>query len=158
MDWAEVLADPSLQDLPYKVETNEWGQIVMTPAKNWHARMQFRVARRLDELVTNGEVFGECSIDTPEGVKVPDVAWASAAYLERNGQVDPYPEAPELCVEVVSRSNSKRQMDLKSRLYFERGAKEFWLCTEKGDVRFFTPDGEIEHSILFPAFPKSLPQ
>ncbi|RME59856.1 Uma2 family endonuclease, partial [Candidatus Parcubacteria bacterium] len=32
MKWSEVLADPTLQDLPYKIELNEWEQIVMTPA------------------------------------------------------------------------------------------------------------------------------
>ena len=30
MQWAEVLRDPSLQDLPYKIELNEWGQVVMS--------------------------------------------------------------------------------------------------------------------------------
>ena len=30
MQWAEVLQDPSLQDLPYKIELNEWGQVVMS--------------------------------------------------------------------------------------------------------------------------------
>ncbi len=33
MNWAEVVAHPSLQDLPFKIETNENGQIVMTSQK-----------------------------------------------------------------------------------------------------------------------------
>ena len=158
MDWNQVLADPSLQDLPFKIETNRSGNIIMTPAKNWHARMQSRVARKLDELAANGEVLTEAAIGTSDGVKVPDAAWLSEGFLKRNGEVDPYPEAPELCVEVVSRSNSKAELDQKRALYFEMGAAEFWLCAENGDVRFFTKDGEVESSILFPSFPKNLPR
>lgn len=32
--WREVLDDRSLHDLPYKIETNRQGQVVMGPAKN----------------------------------------------------------------------------------------------------------------------------
>jgi Uma2 family endonuclease len=156
VDWNQVLADPSLHDLPYKIETNGFGNIVMTPAKNWHVRLQARIARRLDDLIPDGEVLSECSVGTSDGVKVPDVAWLSSAFLTRHGAADPYPESPELCIEVVSPSNSKAAMDQKRHLYFERGAKEFWLCTEKGDLRFFTPGGEVEASLLFPAFPKKI--
>lgn len=31
MNWQEVCADPHLLDLPYKIELNERGQILMTP-------------------------------------------------------------------------------------------------------------------------------
>jgi hypothetical protein len=31
MQWAEVVEDPNLKDLPYKIELNEYGQIIMTP-------------------------------------------------------------------------------------------------------------------------------
>lgn len=34
MKWQEVCEDKALQDLPYKIELNRWGQIVMSPAKN----------------------------------------------------------------------------------------------------------------------------
>ena len=26
MEWEEVVKDPSLKDLPFKIETNEWGK------------------------------------------------------------------------------------------------------------------------------------
>lgn len=32
MRWSEVLQDKSLRELPYKIELNEYGKIVMTPA------------------------------------------------------------------------------------------------------------------------------
>ena len=34
MNWQEVCEDRSLQDLPFKIELNEYGQIVMSPASN----------------------------------------------------------------------------------------------------------------------------
>lgn len=33
MNWEEVCADPVLKNLPYKIELNKWGNIVMTPSK-----------------------------------------------------------------------------------------------------------------------------
>ena len=38
MDWREVIENPSLRNLPFKIETNEWGQIVMTPATVRHSK------------------------------------------------------------------------------------------------------------------------
>jgi Uma2 family endonuclease len=156
MDWSQILADPCLKDLPYKIETNEFGAIEMTPAKNWHVRLQARIARKLDDMIPDGEVLCECSVGTADGVKVPDVAWLSAAFLARHESADPYPQAPELCIEVVSRSNSTVAMARKRGLYFERGSEECWLCSEKGEIRFFDARGEVDSSSLFPEFPKSI--
>lgn len=40
MNWQEVCADKNLQDLPFKIELNHWGQIVMSPTKNKHSVYQ----------------------------------------------------------------------------------------------------------------------
>lgn len=74
MEWADVLADPSLKNLPYKIELDHYGLIVMSPASNRHARIQGQVVRLLAQWFAEGEVLTECSIATPEGVKVADVA------------------------------------------------------------------------------------
>ena len=42
--WDELCRDPSLQDLPYKIELNAWGKIEMSPANNRHARLQGELA------------------------------------------------------------------------------------------------------------------
>ncbi len=34
MEWREVVEHPSLKDLPFKIETNEWGNIMMAPASD----------------------------------------------------------------------------------------------------------------------------
>jgi Uma2 family endonuclease len=152
MEWKEVVEDPSLRDLPYKIETNEWGQIVMTPASGKHALYQSRILRWL--VISGwGEPLAECPIQTSEGVRVADVALASGAFLKKYGAPLSFPESPEIVVEVMSPSNSGAEMKDKKRLYFKAGAKEFWLCDEYGDMRFFSPEGEMEKSGLLPEFP-----
>jgi Uma2 family endonuclease len=131
MQWADVLAEPTLKDLPYKIELNEYGKIVMTPATNKHGSVQSRVARRSWQARGDGEVITECSVETDKGVKVADVAWCSNAFIGRHGLETPFTEAPELCVEVISPSNSEREVDEKRALYFSRGATEVWLVSEE---------------------------
>ena len=76
MQWAEVLADKSLRDLPYKIELDRWGNVIMSPASNRHGRLQLVVAALLEKQ-PNGRALIECSVATSEGVKVADVAWCS---------------------------------------------------------------------------------
>ncbi|MDR3553385.1 MAG: Uma2 family endonuclease [Syntrophobacteraceae bacterium] len=153
MEWREVVEHPSLKDLPFKIETNEWGKIVMTPASYGHAAYQARIFRWF-VLSGAGEALAECPIQTSKGVRVADVAWASAAFHKKFGPQNlSLPESPEIVVEVLSPSNNAAEMEDKSKLYFQAGAKEFWLCGEHGDLRFFDPCGELEISGIFPDFP-----
>ena len=146
MQWADVLQDQSLQNLPYKIELNEWGQIVMTPASNWHGNYQYEIAKTIEKYLKKGRIISECSIETEAGIKVADVAWCSSDFFQKHGFETPYSKAPELCVEIISPSNSNQQMQEKMALYFYRGAKECWLVSEKGKIRFFDSDGERESS------------
>jgi Uma2 family endonuclease len=68
----------------------------------------------------------------------------------------PYPLAPELCVEILSPSNTEDEMDGKRRLYFSQGAKEVWTCDRDGEMTYFDRKGEIPQSQLFPDFPKTV--
>ena len=143
--WNEVLEDRSLRDLPYKIETNRGGQLIMSPAKNVHAFYQGRVAELLKRRL-GGHVFAECSIGTPQGVKVPDVAWCSDAFLAAYGFTDPYAVAPEICVEIKSPSNAESELQAKVRLYLDAGAREVWLVDAAGLVRVFGPAGPLPGS------------
>ncbi len=156
MKWAEVLEDRALQDLPYKIETNQLGQIVMSPASNWHCILQGRIIRKLGVLISDGEVMPECSVQTDRGVKVTDVAWASQKFLTHHRDQIAYDAAPELCVEVLSPSNLAAEIEEKRALYFQFGAAEVWICDEQGKMRFWQADGEISRSVLFPSFPESV--
>jgi len=154
MNWQQVCADRSLQDLPYKIELNREGLIVMAPAKSHHAVLQGRIQRLLIRLLgERGEVIPECPVETSEGVKVADVAWISPERYESVKDQDAYRTAPELCVEVMSDSNSAREMQTKVRLYLEIGALEVWVCAPDGGIRFFDGSGERPSSALLPDFP-----
>jgi Uma2 family endonuclease len=141
MRWAEVVNDPALRDLPYKVELNAYGKIEMSPANNRHARIQGFIAGELARQASGGGVLGECAVLTRLGVRVPDVAWASSASLSKHRDITPFPEAPELCVEIVSPSNSEEEMREKVGAYLAAGAREVWVVSEDGTVRFFDAQG-----------------
>lgn len=153
MNWQVICDDPLLKDLPFKLETNRWGRIVMSPASNRHSRYQGLIARLLDRFLTDGEAIPECSIQTADGVKVADVAWASAEFLQRHGIANPYPEAPEIIIEILSPSNTLAEMEEKKELYFARGAREFWVCQEDGEMRFYNNHSQLAASSLAPGFP-----
>jgi Uma2 family endonuclease len=147
MEWSQVINNPFLKDLPFKIELNKWGKILMTPASNSHGHIQFEVGAKIrDGKQGQGKVITECSIQTSQGVKVADVAWISDAFFARYGYDTPYKRAPEICVEIVSPSNSKGEMEEKIELYLAKGAKEVWIVPEKGDTEFYTYEGRIENS------------
>ncbi len=139
--WAEVVADPALRDLPYKIELNAWGKIEMTAASNRHGRLQARTASELNRQLTQGDAITEASVLTDIGVRVPDVAWASAAFLQAHGEETPFTRAPEICVEIISPSNTEAETREKVRAYLAAGAEEVWVIREDGHVLFFDGAG-----------------
>ena len=153
MNWEQVCASPHLQDLPFKIETNRYGQVVMSPATNWHGRYQSSISILMCELTGVRErIFTECVIDTSEGTKVADVAWGSLEFLAAHKHEASYSKAPEICVEVVFPSNSEVELAEKRRLYFEQGAQEVWICDDAGTMFFFAPAGQLSQSQLIPEF------
>jgi Uma2 family endonuclease len=154
MNWQAICDNPSFQNIPFKFETNRWGKIVMSPASNRHSRYQGLIAKLLDRLLADGEAIPECSIQTADGVKVADVVWASAEFLQRHGIANPYPEAPEIVIEILSPSNTLAEMEEKKELYFARGAQEFWICQEDGGMRFYNNHAQLAASELAPGFPE----
>lgn len=156
MNWAEVVAHPSLQDLPFKIELNEYGQVVMNPVKLNHSFYQGKIGNLLQNMGNKGVVLIECAIWTQKGTKCADVAWASTELFEQLQDKTEAQIAPEICVEVTSLSNSAKEMRQKRKLYFEQGAKEVWICDEYGKLKFYDESGELERSIMFPDFPLSV--
>ena len=61
--------------------------------------------------------------------------------------------APSICIEILSPSNTLKEMMQKKELYFEMGAEEFWLCDESGLINFYNKKRQIESSQLAPNFP-----
>ena len=114
--WNGVTADPSLRDLPYKVETNATGQIVLTPHKAEHSDLQEDIQDLLRTHASGGRQPPEYPITTSDGVKQADVVWMSAerrAEMKKTG--DPPTLAPEICVEVLNPNNRWTNIEEKHR-------------------------------------------
>ena len=153
MTWEEVCAHPDLQELPFRIETNRWGQIVMSPPHNDHAFAQASVYDLLKQKIRRGKHLQETVIDTEDGNKVADATWMSDSfYKAHKGQIS-FKRAPEICVEVKSPSNSMRELLEKKDLYFKAGAQEVWIREKSGKMRFFDANGPLERSTLCPTFP-----
>jgi Uma2 family endonuclease len=157
MTWEEVCRDQSLADLPYKIETNQWGEIVMSPANRHHSRFQGIIIRLLNQLLPEGQALPELAMETSEGTKVPDVAWISE---ERWKSLDTdswsCSHAAEICIEVASPDNTREKFLRKAGLYFAAGAMEVWLCDRDGRMEFFSPTGKLPSSTLCPGFPVTI--
>jgi Uma2 family endonuclease len=143
--WEEVLNDPSLRDLPYKIELNAWGKLEMAPRSNRRGRLAGEISAALVEQL-QGSVFISCSILTASGIRTPDVAWASPEFMQAFGEMTPYVRAPEICVEIVSERTVAAEVAEKTAAYFAVGALEVWLVSEGGSVRFVGPAGDQEKS------------
>lgn len=153
LTWDDVCSDPSLRDLPFKIELNRLNQILMSPAHPHHSRLQSKIVRILGELRNDGEAIVELAIETEDRTKVPDVVWASMATIALHLGEASWLSAPEICVEVLSPANTAEEMDKKRDLYFERGAVEVWLCSWEGKMTFYGAEGRLQRSKFCPAFP-----
>jgi len=156
--WHRVLNDSQLQELPYKIETNEHGQIVLSPHKPQHGILQ----SKLSDLLRNhapqaGTRAVEFAVATTKGVKVPDVVWISADRLaEMPDDAEASPVMPEVVVEVLSEGNTEAELGEKQQLYLEEGAREVWTCAADGTVTFHDKRGAIETSNVVPSFPNEI--
>jgi len=70
MEWQELCDHPQLRNLSFKVETNRWGQLEMTPASNEHGIFQALIVQRLTRLGPQGHVISGCSVLTSAGGKL----------------------------------------------------------------------------------------
>ena len=156
MNWQEVCDHPQLRDLSFKIELNEDGKIVMSPIKVFHSLLQGEIEALLTKYLKDGKAFPECAIATQKGTKVADVVWVSKERLQQIKFEVECSIAPEICIEVLSNSNTTKEMLEKKQLYFEQGAHEFWICDNNGKMRFFNPKIELLHSELVPEFPSEV--
>lgn len=157
MTWAEICEDKRLAGLPNRIETDRWGRIVMSPPpRSRHGEYQLEIGGVLRELLRGGRALTECPIQTSEGVKAADLAWASHARRASKPNDPVFLVAPEICVEIQSPSDAEAELTERRRLFFEKGAQEFWLCDLNGQMTFLDPAGEIPQSQLCPGFPKTV--
>jgi Uma2 family endonuclease len=135
--------DSRYADLPGKVELDAWGRMVMSPpASYYHGVFQMKLGPILAPL--GGQSSVEAPIVTAAGVLVADAAWASAEFVARHGDESPLSAAPEICIEVVSPSNSVKEIREKIGAYLGAGAEEVWVVfPQSARVEFHGPGGEL---------------
>ena len=158
--WAELCADPALASLDYRIETDRFGHILMSPPPSFeHSDRQGRILEKLAHLLgARGRARPEVPVSTTGGVKAIDAAWISDERLRRAYKGQVLTVAPEICIEVLSPSNTLEEIEETKRLYFEAGAEEVWICALGGRMLFYCRD-TLEPAIhlqLCPEFPATL--
>jgi len=154
MTWTEVCENEFLNSLDWRIETDRFGNIVMSPPpRSRHGEYQGEILKLLFQKLKGGIALPECPIETAEGVKAADVAWVSRERRASKPNDPAYLIAPEICVEVLSPRNSGEEVEARKRLFFEKGAIEFWVCDLMGEMTFFNAAGAMPASKLCPEFP-----
>jgi Uma2 family endonuclease len=158
--WLEICGDPAFADRPERFEIEANGQLIMSPPPDFDHRRKARAIANLLDLAQPGQLaVNEQAILTADGqIRIADVVLLSSEqeqWLEQNPTL-PLPQAPPICVEILSPSNSSVEIKHKRALYFAAGAQEVWICQRNGLLRFFDPRGEISNSLLLPRFPQQI--
>lgn len=156
MNWQEACENPALQNLPYKVELNQQGQIIMSTASVTRTILRARIIALLNKLCPDSLVVPEFPVETDDGVKVVDVGLLEMSQIASLKNNVTSAVAPKICVEVLSPSNTLAEMKHKKALYFGKGAEEFWLCDQLGSLSFYDRSGELKSSQLVAGFPDQI--
>ncbi|KOR31833.1 hypothetical protein TI05_11130 [Achromatium sp. WMS3] len=156
MNWKQICIDPLLKNLPYKIELNQWGQIVMSPANVWHVMTQDHISDLLKSFLDTGRVLQEFPMSTTENVKAPDVVWISDELLDQVKNKTSSHIAPALCIEIMSPGNTKKQLLHKKDLYLAAGAQEVWICKRNSKIEFYDKSGILRKSKIIPKFPAQI--
>ena len=155
--WDKIVANPEFAAIPYRFKTDEHGQIILSPpAAPSHGNKQSAISYFLMRFAPVGKVISECPISTRKGVKAADVAWCSPEIWHESEGKSCLLRAPEICVEILSPSNTRGEIEEKKQLYFDAGSLEFWLCSEDGTMSFSSRDAALPRSILCPEFPSKV--
>ena len=157
--WTEISADPELTKFEGRIETDRHGHVIMSPPPApKHGSFQSEIAHLLRSLMPDGRTLTECPISTADGVKAADAAWASSECMRELGDKVCFPRSPEICVEVLSPSNTEMEIQEKVALYFDAGAREVWLCSTSGVMTFFGPAAGhcLDASEICPEFPRQI--
>lgn len=107
------------------------GEVIVSPASvEEHQRTLFRIARVLEHLVPNGEVFIaplDVYFDERNTVQ-PDIFWVAAggACISVDGMYRK--GSPDLIIEVLSPGTALRDKREKFQLYEKYGVHEYWLA------------------------------
>lgn len=144
----------------------------MSPVQRVHSRLAMRIGTYLSLFVEEhdlGEVHTEVGCypaDDRRTLLAPEVAFVSHANLRNQPEDGFLSVMPDLAVEVVSPSNSIRQIRRKARIYLDNGASLVWIVlpSKRGvdvcrpaagarlDIEFVGADGVLSGEDALPGF------
>ncbi len=154
--WKEVCADPQFAKIEGRVETDAHGYAILSPLPGLDHSERLGGVLAILHGKSDGRALVICPVSTSGGVRAVDVIWISDQRERRALKDDLLVIAPEICVEVLSATNTRGEMEEKRGLLFGAGAEEVWFCDKKGRMFFFmknAPDVAVEQSVLYPDFP-----
>jgi len=100
----------------------------------------------------------------PPGVRIPDVSFVAWTSLPGSKALHKpiLAVAPDLAIEVLSPSNTKKEMARKLREYFDAGVRLVWyldpkrrtmeVCTAIDQSKIIAEDGIVEGADFLPGF------
>jgi Uma2 family endonuclease len=137
----EKLPDPASG----RYELRHGEPVIVPPAKFGHMKVQQVLRDLLDQAAVGaGRACTEFSFrPVPEHeYRIADVGYCSK---ERWNAADPdgyFAGAPDLAIEILSPSNTMKEMLDKRKLCLENGSLEFWVVDiEHRQIEVSTPDG-----------------
>lgn len=143
--YRDLCDDPRFSNVPGKIELDLWGRMVMSPASTYHAQVQGALSQRL--AVLGGVTLIEAPVVTAVGLFAPDLAWASTDFMTAHRGETPLTSAPQLCIEVISSSNSRKEIREKTDAYLAAGAEEVWIVYPQSKrCEFYGTNGLLQQS------------
>jgi Uma2 family endonuclease len=111
------------------------GEVVTMPSPGFeHGEIQINIGSLIKEFLRKnrlGRVVSESGMITehnPDTVRGPDISYYSNERLPLNMRVVGYhDQSPDLCVEVISPSNKKKELREKIKEYFFANVKMVWV-------------------------------
>lgn len=131
------------------------GTLVEKPMGYQESRIAAILIRYLLEFVESNDIGFVTGADGPyrmklKNVRLPDVtyiSWNRFASREDADKPNICPVSPDLVVEVLSESNTKKEIEKKQIEYFETGVRLLWIVDpRKKIVTVQRPDGT--HTVL----------
>jgi Uma2 family endonuclease len=143
---------------------------IMSPSKPLHGIVCAEIAAELRDFVREHDLGVVVGAETgfivehdPDSVLGVDAAFISNERLSAVEDLDKFfPSAPDLAVEVMSPSNTMREMEEKTALYFGAGARAVWVFNPRSktaavyaspsDVQTLSEQDTLEGGEVLPGF------
>ncbi len=141
-----MCVDPTFEDVPGKIELTQWGEILMSPVGKAHGLLAVALSVLLMRKL-GGKAMVEVGVLTAAGIRAPDVAWCSDAFLAAHPEDAPLSAAPELCIEIASRGNAMPKLREKALAYLAAGATETWIVVPTSrTLEIYRTEGKVDRS------------